>query len=46
MHFSLNGIIATGFVLSVMVFIHELGHFIVAKACHVKVDVFSIGFGR
>ena len=46
MHFSLNGIIATGFVLSVMVFIHELGHFIVAKACHVKVDVFSLGFGR
>jgi regulator of sigma E protease len=46
MHFSLNGIIATGFVLSVMVFIHELGHFIVAKACHVKVEVFSLGFGR
>ena len=34
------------FVLSVVVFFHELGHFLVARWCGVKVLVFSIGFGR
>lgn len=34
------------FVLTVVVFFHELGHFLVARLCRVKVDVFSIGFGR
>ena len=34
------------FVLTVVVFFHELGHFTVARWCGVKVDVFSIGFGR
>jgi len=28
-----------------MVVIHELGHFLAARACGIKVDVFSIGFG-
>ena len=32
--------------LTVIVFIHELGHFLVARWCGVDVDVFSIGFGR
>ena len=32
--------------LGVLVFIHELGHFIVAKLCGVKVELFSLGFGR
>ena len=32
-------------VLSVMVFIHEVGHFIVAKLCGVVVQSFSIGWG-
>jgi regulator of sigma E protease len=32
-------------VLTVVVFIHELGHFIVARANGIKVEVFSIGFG-
>jgi regulator of sigma E protease len=31
--------------LSLVVFIHELGHFLVAKWCDVQVDTFSIGFG-
>ena len=31
--------------LGVLVFVHELGHFWVAKACGVKVIRFSIGFG-
>jgi regulator of sigma E protease len=33
------------FVLTVVVFFHELGHFLVARWCGVKVMVFSIGFG-
>jgi regulator of sigma E protease len=33
-------------VLSVLVFVHEWGHYIVARMCGVKVDVFSIGFGK
>ena len=31
--------------LMIIVFIHELGHFLVARWCGVKVEVFSIGFG-
>jgi regulator of sigma E protease len=31
--------------LGVLVFIHELGHFLVAKFCGVKVERFSLGFG-
>lgn len=33
-------------VISVIVFIHEFGHYIVAKWCGVKVETFSVGFGR
>ncbi len=32
--------------LTLLVFIHELGHFSVARYFGVKVDVFSIGFGK
>lgn len=34
------------FVLSIVVFFHELGHFWVARRCGVAVETFSIGFGR
>jgi regulator of sigma E protease len=33
------------FVLTIVVFFHELGHFLVARWCGVKVQAFSIGFG-
>jgi len=33
-------------ILTVVVFIHELGHFLVARWCGVRVQAFSIGFGR
>jgi regulator of sigma E protease len=33
------------FVLSVVVFFHELGHFLIARLCGVRILVFSIGFG-
>ena len=32
-------------VLTVVVFFHELGHFLVGRWCGVKVDAFSLGFG-
>jgi regulator of sigma E protease len=32
-------------VLTILVFVHELGHFLVARFNNVKVEVFSIGFG-
>jgi len=33
------------FVLTIVVFFHELGHFLVARWCGIKVMTFSIGFG-
>ncbi len=33
-------------VLTVIVFFHELGHFLVARWCGVAIEAFSIGFGR
>ncbi len=33
-------------VLSVLVFVHEWGHYIVARMCGVHVESFSIGFGK
>ena len=33
------------FLFGVLVGIHELGHFIVAKACNVRVEEFSLGMG-
>ena len=39
-------ILAAVLLIAILVFIHEFGHFVVAKACGVQVPVFSIGFGR
>ena len=33
-------------VLSILIFVHEFGHYIVARLCGVKVIKFSIGFGK
>lgn len=33
-------------VITVLVFVHEYGHYKVARLCGIKVDVFSIGFGK
>ncbi len=33
-------------VLGIMVLVHETGHFITAKLCGIRVEVFSIGFGK
>jgi regulator of sigma E protease len=39
-------IAATLFALGLIVFVHELGHFIVAKIFGVRVLIFSLGFGK
>lgn len=33
-------------ILTVLVFVHEMGHYLVARRAGVRVEVFSIGFGR
>ena len=51
---SISGILTQGFyyivpliiLLGMLIFIHELGHFLVARWCGVKVEVFSLGFGK
>jgi regulator of sigma E protease len=32
--------------LGILIFVHEFGHFIVARLCGVRVEVFSLGFGK
>jgi regulator of sigma E protease len=41
----LKTLIAGAVVLGILVLLHEWGHFVAAKLCGVRVDVFSIGFG-
>src|SRR5580698_9866395 len=41
----LHTLVLFAIVLGILVLIHELGHFIMAKLCKVKVEIFSIGFG-
>jgi regulator of sigma E protease len=45
-HNALTWILPFLFVLTLVVTVHELGHFLVAKAFGVAIDRFSIGFGR
>jgi regulator of sigma E protease len=37
---------SVAFVLGVLVFVHEFGHYAVAKLCGVRVEIFSLGFGK
>ncbi|TAK08468.1 MAG: RIP metalloprotease RseP [Candidatus Manganitrophaceae bacterium] len=43
--FSLSAIVTFLIVLGVLVFVHEFGHYIVARFCGVQVQTFSLGFG-
>lgn len=51
---ALTGFVQEGFIyvvacvilLGILVFVHELGHFMVARWCGVRVEVFSLGFGK
>jgi len=40
-----RSVLAFIFVLGVMIFVHELGHYLMAKFLGIRVDVFSLGFG-
>src|ERR1700748_401997 len=42
----MSTIIQLAIVLGIMVLVHEFGHFAVAKLCGIRVEVFSIGFGK
>ena len=42
----LSTILAVAVVLGFMILIHEFGHYAAAKLFKVRVEVFSIGFGR
>ncbi len=44
-HFFINTL-TVALVLGVIVFIHEFGHFVAAKSFGIRVDVFSLGFGK
>ncbi len=43
---NLSAIPQFAIVLGIMVVVHELGHFIAAKLCGVRVEAFAIGFGK
>ncbi|MGZ3773579.1 MAG: RIP metalloprotease RseP [Pseudobdellovibrionaceae bacterium] len=42
----LSAIIPFVILLGILIFVHELGHFLVARMCGVRVEVFSLGFGK
>ncbi len=44
MHQFLVSVVAFVVLISIMVIVHELGHFIAAKLCGVRVERFSLGF--
>src|ERR1051325_5851397 len=46
MYVFITNVLAMIVVLGVMVLIHELGHFIAAKYFGIRVEVFSVGFGK
>ena len=44
--FLLDQLVPFVILLGLLIFVHELGHFLVAKFCKVRVEVFSLGFGK
>src|SRR5262245_30840212 len=45
LHVNFEFVLKVAVGLSLVIFIHELGHFLAAKWCDVHVTTFSIGFG-
>ncbi len=43
--FALEYVIPFLVAITVLVFVHEMGHYLVARWCGVRVEVFSVGFG-
>lgn len=46
LHSGLSAIIPFVILLGLLIFVHELGHFLVAKFWGVRVETFSLGFGK
>lgn len=46
MHSGISAIIPFVILLGILIFVHELGHFLVAKFYGVRVEIFSLGFGK
>ncbi|MGO8719465.1 MAG: RIP metalloprotease RseP [Acidobacteriaceae bacterium] len=46
MSFALLSLVSMLVVLGILVLVHEFGHFAVAKLCGVRIETFSIGFGK
>jgi regulator of sigma E protease len=46
LHQGLSAIVPFVVLLGLLIFVHELGHFLVAKYFGVRVEVFSLGFGK
>lgn len=46
MSFVLLSAVSMLVVLGILVLVHEFGHFVVAKMCGVRIETFSIGFGK
>ncbi len=40
-----NYVVPFVLVLTVLVYVHEMGHYLIARWCGVRIEVFSIGFG-
>lgn len=36
----------TFFLMGILIFVHELGHYLTARACHVTIHEFSLGMGK
>ena len=45
-HWAPTGLPTFLFYITVVVFVHEMGHFLMARWFGAKVDVFSVGFGK
>jgi regulator of sigma E protease len=46
LHGLFSSIVPFVILLGILIFVHEFGHFIVARLCGVRVEVFSLGFGK
>ncbi len=42
----MNYVIYFVITIAILVFVHEFGHFIAAKICKMRTDIFAIGFGK
>ena len=36
----------TLFLMGILIFVHELGHYLTARSCHVTIYEFSLGMGK